>query len=202
VNVNGTITEIMSGKCLDRSNYGTTPGTQVWLYHCTGAFNQQWVVKADGTIRAADSGLCLDAGSNVPPPVRPCDVQPGKSMPFCDLTLSIEKRVTNLVANLSTAEKIGLFGTTAAYAIPRLNIPGYEWWSEALHGVGGSPGVNFGGDAPCATSFPQVIGTGASWNRTLMAAIGGTISTEGHAMFNVQRAGLTYWAPNVNIFRL
>lgn len=85
---------------------------------------------------AASQMLGRKAGD---PPLRPCDVEPGKSMSFCDLSLSRQVRVSNLVANLTTEEKIGLFATTTAAPIPRLNVPPYEWWSEALHGVGESP---------------------------------------------------------------
>eukprot|EP00850_Spirogloea_muscicola_P016600 SM000135S27044 [mRNA] locus=s135:335268:339044:- [translate_table: standard] len=61
--------------------------------------------------------------------------------------------------------------------------------------------VAFGGSAPCATSFPQVIGQAASFNASLWYAIGEAISTEARAMHSVGRAGLTFWSPNINIFR-
>eukprot|EP00850_Spirogloea_muscicola_P010485 SM000062S19871 [mRNA] locus=s62:88354:92108:+ [translate_table: standard] len=82
-----------------------------------------------------------------------------------------------------------------------LGIPPLQWWSEALHGLAVSPGVAFGGSAPCATSFPQVIGQAASFNASLWYAIGEAISTEARAMHSVGRAGLTFWSPNINIFR-
>jgi beta-glucosidase-like glycosyl hydrolase len=74
-------------------------------------------------------------------------------------------------------------------------------WSEALHGVADSPGVTFGGVLPGATSFPQVCTTAQSWNRSLFNAIGTTVGTEGRAFNNNNQAGLTFWAPNINIFR-
>jgi len=67
--------------------------------------------------------------------------------------------------------------------------------------VGGSPGVTFSGTCPNATSFPQVLTTSASYNRTLFRAIGAAISTEARAMNNAGHAGNTFWTPNVNIFR-
>ncbi|KAJ6400979.1 hypothetical protein OIU84_016409 [Salix udensis] len=98
-------------------------------------------------------------------------------------------------------EKVGLLVNKAA-AVPRLGIKGYEWWSEALHGVSNvGPGTKFGGAFPVATSFPQVITTAASFNATLWEAIGQVVSDEARAMFNGGVAGLTYWSPNVNIFR-
>jgi beta-glucosidase-like glycosyl hydrolase len=60
-----------------------------------------------------------------------------------------------------------------AAAVPRVGIKGYEWWSEALHGVSNvGPGTKFGGQFPAATSFPQVIATVASFNASLWEAIG------------------------------
>ncbi|EGD77165.1 beta-glucosidase [Salpingoeca rosetta] len=198
INANGTITELMSGKCLDRSQYGTSPGTQVWLYHCTGVYNQNWIYnKTDLTIRANDSGLCLDAGSPTP---RTCDVEPGKSLPFCNTALSYDDRIRDLISRINDSDLPGLL-VNSATGVEHLNLPAYQWWSEALHGVGHSPGVHFGGDVPAATSFPQVIHTGATFNKTLYRKIGTVISTEARAMNNVQRAGNTFWAPNINIIR-
>lgn len=77
----------------------------------------------------------------------------------------------------------------------------YQWWNEALHGVATSPGVLFDETAPSATSFPQIISTSHSFNRSLFSAIGAAIGTEIRAFANLQRAGLTYWTPNLNIFR-
>lgn len=72
---------------------------------------------------------------------------------------------------------------------------------RTLQGVGYSPGVNFGGNVPGATSFPQVCTSGMTFNRTLWHGIGSTVSTEARAMNNVGRAGLTFWTPNINLFR-
>jgi len=195
----GTIVAMLSKKCMDRSGYGTTPGTQVWLFSCTNAFNQVWYYnQTDQTIRAKDSQLCLDTEYDSGPSA--CESDPGMSMPFCDYSLPISERVKNLVSNLTQQEKYTLFNTDAG-SVPRLNIRKYQWWSEALHGVGGSPGVRFVNPTPYATSFPQVILTSASFNATLFKLIGQTISTEARAFNNVGNAGLTFWAPNINIIR-
>lgn len=85
-------------------------------------------------------------------------------------------------------------------AIERLHIPAYNWWNEALHGVA---------RAGVATVFPQSIGLAATFDRELIGKIGDVVSTEGRAKFNEfsRRGdhgiykGLTFWAPNVNIFR-
>ncbi|KAJ0824703.1 putative xylan 1,4-beta-xylosidase [Helianthus annuus] len=89
--------------------------------------------------------------------------------------IGCQTRVNDLVKRLTLEEKIGNLVNNAS-SIDRLGIPGYKWWSEALHGVSNvGPATHFSSLVPGATSFPQVILTAAS--------------------------GLTYWSPNVNIFR-
>lgn len=99
------------------------------------------------------------------------------------------------MANLSKAEKSVLF-TNGASGVDRINWPKYNWWSEALHGVA-RDGVG--------TSFPQIGLVAASMNRTLWHEIGDVTSTEGRGKNNDLKGGmyqgLTFWAPNVNIFR-
>jgi len=114
--------------------------------------------------------------------------------------LTLDERVADLVSRIPAKDVVGLF-SNGAKGVPELNIPKYQWWSEALHGVGGSPGVTFGGDTPFATSFPQVILTGSSFNNSLFNAIGSAISTEARAFNNQNHAGNTFWTPNINIFR-
>ncbi|CAF1031111.1 unnamed protein product [Rotaria sordida] len=101
---------------------------------------------------------------------------------------------------MATAEKITQM-VTAAAAIPRLGLPKYQWWSEALHGVAYSPGVIFGGDLPTATSFPMPINLGASFNMNLVYRVANIISTEARAFSNEGQAGLNFFTPNINIFR-
>ncbi|KAK8511307.1 hypothetical protein V6N13_013725 [Hibiscus sabdariffa] len=124
-----------------------------------------------------------------------------RSLPFCRTDLSIRKRINDLLGRLTLQEKTRLL-VNNAIAVPRLGIQGYEWWSEALHGVSNvGPGTKFGGSFPGATSFPQVITTVASFNESLWEQIGQVVSDEARAMYNGGMAGLTYWSPNVNIFR-
>ncbi|XP_077218491.1 putative beta-D-xylosidase 2 [Tasmannia lanceolata] len=123
------------------------------------------------------------------------------NFPFCRTSLSDSQRVSDLIGRLTLDEKIRLLVNNAA-PVPRLGIQGYEWWSEALHGVSNvGPGTSFGGNFPGATSFPQVISTAASFNASLWEEIGRVVSDEARAMYNGGKAGLTYWSPNVNIFR-
>ncbi|XP_047168053.1 beta-D-xylosidase 1-like [Vigna umbellata] len=132
-----------------------------------------------------------------------CDPRNGltRGFKFCNTNVPIHVRVQDLIARLTLPEKIRLV-VNNAIAVPRLGIQGYEWWSEALHGVSNvGPGTKFGGAFPGATMFPQVITTAASFNQSLWRQIGRVVSDEARAMYNGGQAGLTYWSPNVNIFR-
>ena len=113
--------------------------------------------------------------------------------------LPIKERVHDLVSRLTLEEKV-LQMKDVAPAIPRLDIPAYNWWNEALHGVA---------RAGIATVFPQAIGLAATWDTNLMFRVADVISTEARAKHNdfVSRGdrgrykGLTMWSPNINIFR-
>ncbi|KAF2570016.1 hypothetical protein F2Q70_00006351 [Brassica cretica] len=134
-------------------------------------------------------------------PKFPCQPPHHSSYPFCNISLSTTKRALSLVSLLTLPEKITQLSNTAA-SVPRLGIPPYEWWSESLHGLADNgPGVSFNGSISSATSFPQVIVSAASFNRTLWREIGSAVAVEGRAMYNGGQAGLTYWAPNINVFR-
>lgn len=137
-------------------------------------------------------------------PVFACDVSKNSSLAsfgFCNVSVGINERVVDLVQRLTLQEKI-TFLVNSAGSVSRLGIPKYEWWSEALHGVSYvGPGTHFSNVVPGATSFPQVILTAASFNTSLFEAIGKVVSTEARAMYNVGLAGLTFWSPNINIFR-
>ncbi|RLN73890.1 hypothetical protein BBJ28_00006355 [Nothophytophthora sp. Chile5] len=129
-----------------------------------------------------------------------CNGAKVSSLPFCDKSLSLEDRVNDLVNRIPLDEAVGLT-INGALAASSVNVPRYEWWNEALHGVALSPAVTFRDPTPAATSFPQVISTAASFNRTLFYQIADVISTEARAFYNSKNAGLTFWTPNVNIFR-
>lgn len=104
-----------------------------------------------------------------------------------------------LVAQMTLEERASMLRYDAP-AIPRLGIPSYNWWNEALHGVA---------RAGTATVFPQAIGMAAAFDRALIRRMGEVIATEGRAKYNAQSGrndrdiykGLTFWSPNVNIFR-
>lgn len=109
------------------------------------------------------------------------------------------KRAEALVAQMTVEEKASQLRYDAP-AIERLGIPAYNWWNEALHGVA---------RAGQATVFPQAIGLGATFDTELIAEMADTIATEGRAKYNAYAKeedrdiykGLTFWSPNVNIFR-
>ena len=111
----------------------------------------------------------------------------------------IDMRVKDLVSKLTLEEKVYQMMNTAP-AIPRLGIPAYDWWNESLHGVARS-GV--------ATVYPQAIGLGATFDDVLVNKIAASISDEARAMYNAsvkngyhnRYGGLTFWTPNINIFR-
>jgi beta-glucosidase len=114
-------------------------------------------------------------------------------------TPSIEERVENLVSQMTIEEKVSQMGNEAP-AIRRLGIPQYNWWNEALHGVA---------RAGIATVFPQAIGLASTWNPDLIYRMAEVISDEGRAKHHEAirngvrdlYTGLTFWSPNVNIFR-
>ncbi|KAG8161047.1 hypothetical protein KVR01_009311 [Diaporthe batatas] len=122
----------------------------------------------------------------------------------CDTSLDTVTRAKALVAILTTAEKINATVSTSP-GVPRLGLPPYEWWNEALHGVAKSPGVSFnpdsGSEFQYATSFPQPITLGAAFDDALVHAVAEIISTEARAFSNAGRAGLDFWTPNINPFR-
>jgi beta-glucosidase len=118
---------------------------------------------------------------------------------YTDPSKPRETRVNDLIGRLTLEEKVGQM-MHASPAIDRLNIPAYNWWNEALHGVGRG-GV--------ATVFPQAIGLGATFDDDLIYRVSSAISDEARAMYNAavskgyyqQYGGLTFWTPNINIFR-
>lgn len=118
---------------------------------------------------------------------------------YQDPKVALDSRVDNLISLLTLEEKVDqmLMNTSG---IPRLNIPPYDYWNEALHGVGRSGQ---------ATVFPQAIGLAATFDNDLIYKISSATSDEARAMYNAAQeasnykryAGLTFWTPNVNIFR-
>lgn len=120
----------------------------------------------------------------------------------CDRSKSYVERARALI-NEFTLEELVNNTVNSAPGVPRLGIPAYEWWNEALHGVGHSPGVNYApdGNFSSSTSFPQPILLGATFDDRLINSIASAVSTEARAFNNFGHAGLNYWTPNINPFK-
>ncbi len=126
-------------------------------------------------------------------------VESPSSTPYLDPLLPIDQRVDDLVSRMTLEEKASQL-VNQARAIPRLKVPAYDYWSEGLHGVAA---------AGIATIFPQAIALGATWDAPLLHDVATVIGTEARAKHHeaVRQGrrdifeGLTFWSPNINIFR-
>ena len=166
------------------------------FYHNSALSNHDWLrsICVDKLYHNPDGTIKLVKQTKS----TPITVQ--KRYPFRNPQLSIEQRVDDLVSRLTLEEKVRQMLNNAP-AIKRLGIPAYNWWNECLHGVGRTKYH--------VTVFPQAIGMAASWNDVLMKEVASSIADEGRAIYNdAQKRGdysqyhaLTYWTPNINIFR-
>ena len=137
----------------------------------------------------------------VPPPptlYNPCynASDPQAGLPWCNGSLPLPTRVADMIGRMTLEEKIAQLGTSAP-AIASLGLPGYQWWSEASHGVASG---GHGAKTP-TTNFPFPITTGMSFNRSLWRATGAAIGTEARAAMNLGKAYSTFWAPVINLAR-
>jgi beta-glucosidase len=122
-----------------------------------------------------------------------------QNLPYQNTKLPFETRVNDLVSHMTLEEKVSQM-VDQAPAIPRLGIPQYNWWNECLHGVARSG---------LATVFPEPIGSAASFDADLVNRIGNATSDEARAKYHDfirqdkrgRYQGLTFWSPNINIFR-
>ncbi len=124
-----------------------------------------------------------------------------KSFPMWNPSLPIEQRVNDVVSRLTLEEKVAQM-LNATPAVPRLGIQAYDWWSEVLHGVART--------SFHVTSFPQAIAMAATWDTNSLYRMADYSAMEGRAIHNKaiesgktgdRYVGLTYWTPNINIFR-
>jgi beta-glucosidase len=126
-------------------------------------------------------------------------VPAAEKMAFMDPKLPIDDRVSDLIGRMTLAEKVSQMSYDSP-AIERLGVPAYNWWNECLHGVA---------RAGRATVFPQAIGMAATFDENLIFQVSTAISDEARAMYQaaiekdrrLRYGGLTFWTPNVNIFR-
>lgn len=124
-----------------------------------------------------------------------------KDYPFRNADLPLETRVKDLLGRLTLEEKVAMM-TYQSKPVERLGVPAYNWWNEALHGVARTKEK--------VTVFPQAIGLAATFDTKGIERVGDIASSEGRALFNEDLKsgktgsiyrGLTYWTPNINIFR-
>jgi len=124
-----------------------------------------------------------------------------RSYPMWNPRLPMEQRVNDVVSRLTLEEKVAQM-LNATPAVPRLNIPAYDWWNEVLHGVART--------SYRTTVFPQAIAMAATWDTNALYRMADYSALEGRAIHNKaieagktneRYVGLTYWTPNINIFR-
>ncbi|HET9430126.1 MAG TPA: glycoside hydrolase family 3 N-terminal domain-containing protein, partial [Chitinophagaceae bacterium] len=129
------------------------------------------------------------------------NAQDYKSFPMWNPKLPVAQRVNDVVSRLTLEEKVAQM-LNATPAISRLGIPAYDWWNEVLHGVARTPFK--------VTSYPQAIGMAATWDTNSLKKMADYSASEGRAIHNKaielgrtneRYLGLTYWTPNINIFR-
>eukprot|EP00698_Gefionella_okellyi_P025800 TRINITY_DN957_c0_g1_i2.p1 TRINITY_DN957_c0_g1~~TRINITY_DN957_c0_g1_i2.p1 ORF type:complete len:847 (-),score=150.04 TRINITY_DN957_c0_g1_i2:90-2630(-) len=178
--------------CMRLSSRAGDDGTGIEAWDCSNDTREQWIVDTDRfTIQSVLDQRCLDAGS-----LANCQQPELAAYPYCNPALSADERAVDLVARLTMDEKMSQLIHESA-AILRLGVPFYDWWSECLHGVLSPCGSR------CPSVFPEPIATSASFNASLFGALADAISTEARALNNENPdlTGLTYWTPNINIFR-
>ena len=142
--------------------------------------------------------ILVFAGALLSATLQTAVAQEGENPPYLNPQLSPEQRATDLVRSMTLAEKASQMQNNSA-AVPRLKVPAYQWWSEALHGV-----INEG-----VTEYPEPIGLAATFDAPGIHAMAAQIGIEGRIK-HVQNAreghvgimgGLDFWSPNLNIFR-
>lgn len=130
-----------------------------------------------------------------------CSAQDYRSFPMWDYKLPMEQRVNDVVSRLTLEEKVAQM-LNATPEVARLGIPAYDWWNEVLHGVARTPYK--------VTSYPQAIAMAATWDTSSLYRMADYSALEGRAIHNKaielgrtkdRYVGLTYWTPNINIFR-
>ncbi len=216
--------------CADalRPDAQTGSGCQMDCSGGDGVFNAKcggfWRI---GVYNFTCSGPPVPQPSVRPYMVNPCtDPSSGQAdLPWCDPTLPVDTRVSDMLARMTLAEKIGNLDTTApvpspppphpstararawpvwphdtrrAQAIESLGLYGYNWWSEGTHGISH---VRNDATYPYETNFAFPITTAMAFNRSLWRATGGQIGREARAFMNGGNAFSTYWAPVINLAR-
>ena len=126
-----------------------------------------------------------------------CTKAPQSGWDLCNSLLDVGVRAADAVSRLSIADKYKALGT-AGGALASLNLPSYNWWSEATHGISH---VTYSPELPAASNTALPITTSCSFNRSLWQKTGNWIGREGRVFQNNNQAFSTYWAPVINIVR-
>ena len=153
----------------------------------------------NNTIMPVRSTIASSLSSSTITPISSSKITPATRVVYKNPSTPIDERVADLISRMTLKEKVSqmLYNSPA---IERLNVPEYNWWNECLHGVA---------RAGRATIFPQAIGLAATFDEDLIYRVSTAISDEARAMNNaalrkgrrLQYGGLTFWTPNINIFR-
>ena len=200
----GNSSLVLSGQrssCLNLAGYGTSPGTPVWLFSCSAGDcegNCDWSPapspSSPGSLANAASGLCLQDGT--PPPPQPHTCAPGSpsfTLPFCDPSLPVASRVSDLLARLDVRTKIQQFSIPVSrFAYNRsLNLKGFLWDLTCMRGI--SPGALQ--PNRCVTVFPHASALAATFDAPLVARVGAATWLEGRIINQVNYAasGGTSW---------
>eukprot|EP00041_Stephanoeca_diplocostata_P002713 m.29340 g.29340 ORF g.29340 m.29340 type:complete len:940 (+) comp13702_c0_seq1:79-2898(+) len=227
----------MGSKCLvplqTRSVTGSAAveGAHIVTQSCAGAgsANNPRIVYVAASIPhlrlSSNLSLCLEISKTAPPAPPPgppsdpyvpvpqaCTFENTTSLPFCDPSLSVETRVSDLVQRMTPSEKMSQFicgiGGGVTPGIPRLGVPPYQYHSEGLHGLRTTCGLGRNGDTLYSTMFPQVTAMAATGNLTLIHAMASHMGDEARAVNNYMKGntvgkggGLNYWGPTMNIGR-
>jgi beta-glucosidase len=172
--------------CVNLAGYGTSPGTQVWLYGCIGPGytcngNCDWEWGADGALRNRESGLCLDDSWAPPMPPTCAAGTPAAALPFCNPALPRAARAADLTARLSTELKLALFALPLP-SVPfsqltnaSLGLAAFYWDTTMIHGLSST---FFMQPLRNATCFPHSIAQAASWDLDLVARIASAVAFE------------------------
>ena len=203
----GEVRSLTNGLCAGTANASAgqplPAGTAVVQVPCSGVAEARWTLDAATAhlVWAGDASLCLDAGTTAS-----CADPPLSSLPYCDNALPADARVADLVPRLQPVEAAALL-SVSNNGVPRLGIPPLRF-GEALHGVLSGCGAPHTDPASgysssgCPTSFPTGLALGATFNRSLWAAIGKVIGTEARALFNQGYiAQSVLFTPDINPFR-
>eukprot|EP00040_Diaphanoeca_grandis_P005636 m.33801 g.33801 ORF g.33801 m.33801 type:complete len:925 (+) comp16874_c0_seq1:89-2863(+) len=229
--LNNTFVTTIPGLCLSASD-GVTVGSPIVTQACEGPAEGSRIIysaTAPHLRVESNASLCVITSADAPAPPSPPSPGPGKgpyvpvpqactpgsntsSLPFCDSSLSIPKRIADLMMRMTKDEKItqliGGIGGGVTPGVSRLGVPPYQYHSEGLHGLRSTCKLGRGNITLYSTLFPQVTAMAATGNLSLINAMASHMGDEARAVNNFMKGntvgmggGLNYWGPTMNIAR-